>query len=501
MAKRKRLKFPPRSWQMSPWQSDAWRETENLEDLKKIHFVCGRGAGKDIAVIRLVLRDALKLYGKKREQKRLGQLPSELNPIVKIWVIAPSDDNLAQPWADWKGALDSLAIEWGEESGHDPSDHSWLYREIIRENKYILFGAGEIEIEKRLSSTKNALRGPGVDIVHWSEFAIQTSSGELITAYTMDLPGTITRAGRLGRVYTTTTPLDDGSDWAMLMRQEVGEEFKEVRNQFRRFGRVAYCNADSFSNTFLTQDQLDSIQMEKVRGESFERERLGLVVDVQESMESVFPLTEIKKNYITQPIKRKGSFRSISCGLDVARLGGDSTVATDVDVETIQILRVRAWQKTTGPEIINIIESTARNYGIPNVEIQIDETSHQAYLQDWVPDAIRVMPRKFYENEKARLILNLLFLLQIGKLKIPHPDEYPFANEDERAGIRLLVSQLIQFRKVVTSQKKVKYQAPGRMHDDAVISLALAVYPIAEQIILEGDHEHIDQNLRELMGI
>jgi hypothetical protein len=79
-----------------------------------------------------------------------------------------------------------------------------------------------------------------------------------------------------------------------------------------------------------------------------------------------------------------------------------------------------------------------------------------------------VRPYPFTMQSKAALIDNLAILLEERALTLPRPEVFPE-----------LVEELEAFEFSVTDSGNVRTSAPYGMHDDCVISLALAAWPLA----------------------
>lgn len=481
------LQFPPPYWKFSKWQKPVWNETRDLlSGPKKIWIVAGRGAGKDIVSIRCVIRDAIKLYHHKKAN------PSDLvlNPLVRVWVLGPSEKGLKQTRMDLESELRALAKFWGfpfeSICYHNP-----------RENYYELFGKDQIHFEYLLTSTNDSLRGPGVDLAIWTEF----SSEKRPAAYLEEFPGTINRAGRLGRTYIYTTPKDPVG----LLHKEVcrvigGEENREkIINSFKYSadGREVYFHADFRQNEFLTQDQIAFAMAERANGiETFERERLALFRWKAVDEDAVYEKEWVDKCLVTKPLDKKPT--DVLVGGDLSRLGKDETVFAIVCKKTSQLYRLEVYKKTSGTEIVSHIERIANEFGPGQTEFLLDMVGHQSFVKDWLPRYVRVTEIVANEREKERLVLNLVYLFQIGKLRIPHPDKFPFSSQLEKNAIKKLYQQLLNYQKVVNSRGKIKYGHGQNQHDDTVAALYQAVDPIVMALRDKADGGEVKAKLSNL---
>jgi hypothetical protein len=479
------LAFPPASWVFSSWQREGWEATRKLDKPVYIDYVAGRGAGKDILAERCALRDILKLYGLKKQRQARGELREVLNPLVSAWVIAPQENNLKQAWEDWKGMLSSLAKEWSPSVGFGENERDWLFREVVRENMIVLFGRGEIEIQKRLTSTRDALRGPGVDVVHSTESSVETVPGEFDRAYKEELPGTMTRAGRLGRIYFSASPKGPfGGYYADLDRRYgVGvatahdsEAFK--RTVFSKDGLSMIRRATSFDNELLSKEQVSQIEAERANGWMFEQERLGLFVVGDLGGERAFERAWVEKCIVGMRPAREG-WRQIVFGVDIARLGDDETCYLGVDDETGDVVRVEFYKKRTGTEVVADLERLEREF--PGAVFYVDSTGHRGYIADFAPSRLSIHETQF-SRQKEKWVGGLKMLLQMGKLRIPDPDTFAGLTAQEKECLRKLIRQLLIFVRTVKQSGTVVYGHPAGDHDDGADALILATMRMATRL-------------------
>ena len=481
--------FPPPHWLFSEWQREVWNETLDLGLPKTIWMNCGRGAGKDILAIRCVIRDALKLYLEKKNAPKVRGLV--LNPIVKVWLLAPSDHALVQTRRDFEGELRDLAAAW-----ELPDEDLWHHHR--RDCSFSIFGKSEIEIHYQVTSRKDSLRGPGVDLCLYTEFAAETREA----AFREELKGTLTRAGRLGRLYAYSTPKGpQGLFYEECKRVAGGEhELAKVQNRMIRSedGLEIYAHADSLQNDFLTDHQRAQIAAEKVDGCIYDQERGAKFVVLDKGGSVVYPREIIAKNFAHRPPDKRG--RNYVVGVDISRLGDDWTVFVVLDYDAKAVVRVERYQKTTGPEIVSHMERIAKELGQGGTEFLMDATSHQAFIKDFCPRYLRVTELKVYDKDKERMVLGLRFLMDLGKVTLPDPDRWPFKSEAERDAAKVMHKELLQFTKVVDSRGRIRYSAPPGAHDDTVCALYQACDPIARSLMQEGLPD-VPKEFRALIGL
>lgn len=118
------------------------------------------------------------------------------------------------------------------------------------------------------------------------------------------------------------------------------------------------------------------------------------------------------------------------------------------------------------------IEATARRFN--NALIWPDSTGvGDPIVEDLKSRGLRIGGEegkgfKFNETSRTNLLNNLAILLEQDKIKIPNDP--------------VLINELESVRYEMTDTGKIKITAPSGMHDDCVMSLALAVWGVVEPV-------------------
>lgn len=118
------------------------------------------------------------------------------------------------------------------------------------------------------------------------------------------------------------------------------------------------------------------------------------------------------------------------------------------------------------------IEASARRYN--NSKVWIDSTGvGDPVVEDLKARGVNIggddsLGFKFTETSRKNLLDNLAILLEQDKIKIPRDEG--------------LLSELESFRYEMSDRGKIKVMAPIGLHDDRVMSLALAVWGVREPI-------------------
>lgn len=158
-------------------------------------------------------------------------------------------------------------------------------------------------------------------------------------------------------------------------------------------------------------------------------------------------------------------------GVDLAKYQ-DFTVITPFNLNTF-----RAYKQDRFNQIdFNLqkarIEAAAHRY---KARIKIDATG----LGDPIVDDLRARGLnisdedavKFTEHSRMNLLNNLAILLEQDKIQIPNDEG--------------LISELESFQYTLTQTGKIKVMCPEGMHDDRVMSLALAVYGVTTPVPID----------------
>jgi len=168
--------------------------------------------------------------------------------------------------------------------------------------------------------------------------------------------------------------------------------------------------------------------------------------------------------YETEPSKRftVESGKLFRLGVDLAKYQ-DFTVITPIDLSTFKVGPQEVFNKIDYSLQKTKIESQHFKYN--KAEITLDSTGvGEPIYDDLVHSKIPVRSFKFTESTRRDLLVNLQVLLEQEIIRIP--------NEAE------LIEQLRSFQYELADSGKVKMVVPDGVHDDRVMSLALAVWDL-----------------------
>ena len=160
-------------------------------------------------------------------------------------------------------------------------------------------------------------------------------------------------------------------------------------------------------------------------------------------------------------------------GVDLAKYQ-DYTVLTPFDLNTFEVLEQDRFNQIDWNLQKSRIEASALRYN--NARVKIDRTG----VGDPIVEDLRARGLNigeddavsFTETSRNNLLNHLALLLEQDRILLPDDDG--------------LISELESFQYTMTERGKIKVQCPDGLHDDRVMSLALAVHGIDEPLGVEN---------------
>lgn len=307
------------------------------------------------------------------------------------------------------------------------------------------------------------LRGKGADIVVVTEAAFVTDTvyNEVIRALVLD---------RGGRIILESTP--NGHNYFYnLFRQGMSDPNQYVRS----------FHATAYDNTRLAPDEIDRIRME-IPDIAFRVEYLAEFVD-DDTL--VFPwavLEPVLEDYV--PIGMRDPEHRYVIGVDLAKLS-DYTVVTVLDCGVPggrpEPMRVAEWyrmQSMSYQDVAHLINNLQDKY---KARVFLDATGVGEAVQEQVNN---VEPIVFTQKSREDLISRLVVTVEQKTIRLPLG-----------ASFRQLIDELRFFQRQKHGQG-IRAEAPPGLYDDAVFSLALAVWGATEDPY-RGLREYYDRMRQE----
>ncbi len=252
--------------------------------------------------------------------------------------------------------------------------------------------------------------------------------------------------------------LIDKRGWALLISTPRGKGYLyELWRRGQRGEDPAYA---SWNFPSRTNPHLDASLIEAERDRLPERVfRQEYEAEFLEGSGAVFRnVRECATGEWQEPIEGKGYW----AGLDLAKVE-DFTVLTILNVNR-EVVFVDRFHRLDWNLQVSRIKAAANRYN--GAAILVDSTG----AGEPVFESLRladcwVTPYPFTARSKSALIDNLALMLERREIVLPRPEIFPD-----------LVDELEAFQYAVTDQGNVRTSAPPGIHDDTVISLALAAW-------------------------
>jgi len=356
---------------------------------------------------------------------------------VKIWIVAPTYE-LTQKVFEY-------IVKWFLMMF--PQQGKWIKtRPFPKLQMYAYRDGNEYKsswIECKSADSPNSLLGEEVDLLIVDECS--RIKKDVYESYLY--PTTVSRRGQ---TFMISTPF--GKNWfydQWVMAKEHGAAFQ----------------LSSRANPFFPEEEWEKAKRTLPR-DVFEQEFLATF---KEDAAAVFRNVRgvIKLNALSEPVF---GHRYVM-GLDLAKFR-DFTVITIIDKATHDVVFWDRFQKIPYTLQKERIMSAARRYH--NALIVIDSLNVGASMADDLrAEGMRVKDFKSTgsvskdwarRGSKERLIERLAAYIEERNISIP-PEE-------------VLIDELEAFGYQMTDAGRLKYEAPTGLHDDAVISLALAVWTL-----------------------
>jgi hypothetical protein len=169
-------------------------------------------------------------------------------------------------------------------------------------------------------------------------------------------------------------------------------------------------------------------------------------------------------------------------GVDLAKYQ-DYTVLTVIDLNTFHVHKQERFNQIDWVLQKAKIEAMYRRYGNPLIYIDSTGVGDPIY-EDLFKQGIRVEGFKFNENSRKDLLNNLAIKIEQNKIKLPETD--------------ILQNELNSFHYEISDRGKIRICAPDGLHDDTVMSLALAVWNLPDNPLpMAGSIRYLNRTIQE----
>jgi hypothetical protein len=373
--------------------------------------------------VRFVVVSAGRRFGK----TLLGALKSATVAIPggKVWWIAPSYGMGMVAWRELKSLTRTV-----------PG------RKVREAEKLISFsgtGSGDGFIQVKSADDPDKLRGEGLDFLVLDEFAHQRHAKYLWESSLQPALGE-----RQGKALFISTPYGKNFFYTLYTYGEVDEQTGERNVEgWRSF------QFPTSSNPYFPAEEFERAKTQQPL-EVFEQEYLAIFND---SAGSVF--RNIRNCIDTSLTPTPISDRNYVIGVDWGKQR-DFTVFTVIDVERKALIRLDRFNKIDFSFQLGRLLTLCDLYKPSLVSVERNAAG----------EVITTL------HSKAVIIEDLALAFEGGVISIPDPDRYE--------NVARLLVELEAVRGTRTKTGIMSYKAPDHVHDDIVMSLAIAWHGIKE---------------------
>lgn len=164
-------------------------------------------------------------------------------------------------------------------------------------------------------------------------------------------------------------------------------------------------------------------------------------------------------------------------GVDLAKYQ-DFTVITPFDLNTFKVGKQDRFNQIDWNLQKARIRASYFLYKNPRLTMDATGIGDPIY-DDLVQQGVQIEPYKFNERSRKDLLMNLKLLIEQDKIKIPNDE--------------ILLNELKSFQYEMSETGKTRLVVPDGLHDDCVMSLALAVWDIPDRPLRIHTNNGFDQ--------
>ena len=299
-------------------------------------------------------------------------------------------------------------------------------------------GGGFVAV--RSADNPDSLRGEGLDYVVMDECAFMQKE-----AWTEAIRPAL--SDRQGKALFISTPKGRNWFWENYQRGINGEEgwqswtFPTVNNPYIEASEVEAARRD-LPEIIFRQEYLAEFVDDQ--GGVFRRVQEAAILDPQEP--------EKGKQYVA--------------GVDVAA-SVDYTVVSVLDAESKEMVYLDRFNRVDYPVLIDRLESVYHRYNLTSMVVESNSIGRPV-IDELVMRGLNIVPFTTTSATKQAIIQNLQSAFENGLIRVLNDP--------------VLVGELLSFESKRNASGSFSYSAPNGMHDDCVMSLAIAWSGMQERV-------------------
>ena len=291
-------------------------------------------------------------------------------------------------------------------------------------------GGGFVAV--RSADNPDSLRGEGLDFVVMDECAFMQRE-----AWTEAIRPAL--SDRQGKALFISTPKGRNWFWEAYMRGVNGEE-----------GWESWTFPTS-SNPYIEPAEIEAAKRD-LPEMIFRQEYLAEFID-----DSGGVFRRVQEAAVLEP-KEYEQGRQYVAGVDVAA-SVDFTVVTVLDAETKEMVYLDRFNRVDYPVLIDRLEAVYNRYHLTSMVVESNSIGRPV-IDELVARGLNIVPFTTTSATKQAIIQNLQAAFENGQILVLND--------------QILVGELLSFESKRNASGGFSYSAPDGMHDDCVLSLAIA---------------------------
>jgi phage terminase large subunit-like protein len=291
-------------------------------------------------------------------------------------------------------------------------------------------GGGFVAV--RSADNPDSLRGEGLDFVVMDECAFMQKE-----AWTEAIRPAL--SDRLGKALFISTPKGRNWFWENYQRGINGEQ-----------GWQSWTYPTS-TNPFIDKGEIEAAKRD-LPEIIFRQEYLAEFVDDQGGV-----FRRVQEAAVLSPSEPEKGKQYVA-GVDVAA-SVDYTVVTVMDAESKEMVYLDRFNRVDYPVLINRLDSVYKRYNLTSMVVESNSIGRPV-IDELVSRGLNIVPFTTTSATKQAIIQSLQSAFENGQIRVL----------DEP----VLIGELLSFESKRNASGSFSYSAPDGMHDDCVMSLAIA---------------------------
>jgi phage terminase large subunit-like protein len=312
------------------------------------------------------------------------------------------------------------------------------------DRQIVLPNGGEVTV--RSADNPDSLRGEGLDFVVLDEFAYMQPDAwiEAIRPALSD---------RQGKALFISTPRGRNFFWELYQRGISGEH------------DYASFQFPTVANPYIAPSEVEAARRE-LPELIFRQEYLAEFIDDQGSV-----FRRIQEAATLTPLTAPEAGRQYIAGVDVAS-AVDYTVVSVMDVERKHLVYMDRFNRVDYNVLIDRLAALSRRWDLGVMKIEANSIG-QPVIDQLRHTGVSVIPFTTTSATKQVIIQNLQSAFENAQIAIIDD--------------KVLIGELLSFESKRNASGSFSYAAPEGMHDDTVMSLAIAWDAIASRVQVVSD--------------